>query len=448
MSIDDIRKALRRTFQGMLKNLVSLANDSTLEGDLKVLKVGEDNTKIQLSQTETKLSGKLTVDGDAETNIKTTDKISLTSTSEMNLKATESHISIEGESTVDIQSNTRDVNINSARDLELSSTRDILLEHDDTVFGLIDGGTSSAKSRMFLYEAGGSSTDDYFLINVTANGATALQTIDAAGAVAHLTLQPDGDLILDPASQKVILNATDGLYFDGGIDTYIKQASPDVLIIYAGGEALFVAEESATTSVAQSSKTVSMCPHLLKDIGGVADTPPSGFGAMYVNSDVLYFKTDGGTVTNLLAGGSVSEFYETKVCNYYTNSVNNQFIPLAGYVIERDSISGQNEYVSMVAPYNGTIERIMFRSEAAQNGTLEFDIFESSDGTELPGTITGVKDTAIDIADDTTVEVNFDSMTSGTNALVKGRIYAIQIDTPSIPYDTNVTVVFKWDVTT
>ena len=117
-------------------------------------------------------------------------------------------------------------------------------------------------------------------------------------------------------------------------------------------------------------------------------------------------------------------------------------------MIERDSITGQNEYVTMVAPYNGEVVRIMFRSEIAQNGTLEFDIFESSDGTEKPGTVTGVVDTSINIADDTSVTVDFSSMTSGTNALVKGRIYAIQIDTPSAPYDTNVTVVFKWDTTT
>ena len=149
------------------------------------------------------------------------------------------------------------------------------------------------------------------------------------------------------------------------------------------------------------------------------------------------------------AGGStVQYYYETKVCNYYTNSTNNQFIPLAGYVIERDTISGQSEFVSMVAPFNGTIERIMFRSEIAQNGTLEFDIYESSDTTETPGSVIGVKDTSINIADDISVTVDFSSMTSGTNALTKGRIYAIQIDTPSVPYDTNITIVFKWDSST
>ena len=44
---------------------------------------------------------------------------------------------------------------------------------------------------------------------------------------------------------------------------------------------------------------------LIKDNGDV-DTPASGYGTLYVNSDVLYFKTDGGTATNLLSGGGAS----------------------------------------------------------------------------------------------------------------------------------------------
>ena len=42
----------------------------------------------------------------------------------------------------------------------------------------------------------------------------------------------------------------------------------------------------------------------LKDLGGHADTPASGFGVIYVNGDVPYFKTDGGTATSMIAGGS------------------------------------------------------------------------------------------------------------------------------------------------
>ena len=54
MSIKDIKKALSRTFQGVLKNIVSLANDSTLESDLKPLKVGQKSTPLQISESELK----------------------------------------------------------------------------------------------------------------------------------------------------------------------------------------------------------------------------------------------------------------------------------------------------------------------------------------------------------------------------------------------------------
>ena len=44
----------------------------------------------------------------------------------------------------------------------------------------------------------------------------------------------------------------------------------------------------------------------LKDLGTHADTPVSGFGAIYVNGDVPYFKTDGGTATSMIAAGGAS----------------------------------------------------------------------------------------------------------------------------------------------
>ena len=56
MSIQEIKKALVGTFQGVLKNIVSLANDSSLEKDFKVLKVGEKNTPIQLKENQVKIS--------------------------------------------------------------------------------------------------------------------------------------------------------------------------------------------------------------------------------------------------------------------------------------------------------------------------------------------------------------------------------------------------------
>ena len=113
-----------------------------------------------------------------------------------------------------------------------------LFKTSGTTFGSIT--THHALSCFTLFEAAGSSTDDYFEIQVDAAGATKFNTIDAGGATAHLTLNPDGDVKFD----------SDGI--------------------------------------------------LIKDNGDVS-TPGSGYGTLYVNSDTLYFKDDGGNVSNITA---------------------------------------------------------------------------------------------------------------------------------------------------
>ena len=97
--------------------------------------------------------------------------------------------------------------------------------------------------------------NDYFQIATTTEGATTLSTLDADTAVAHLTLQPDGDLILDPVSTKVIINATDDLYLDGGGDTYITESSADVLDVYVGGDKIVGFTEATTGNVADFGTT-------------------------------------------------------------------------------------------------------------------------------------------------------------------------------------------------
>jgi len=73
MSISSIKKALRNVFQGILKNLVSLADDSPLDNHLKPLKIGDKTTNIELSEDEVYYKGKELVSGDIEgTAIKST----------------------------------------------------------------------------------------------------------------------------------------------------------------------------------------------------------------------------------------------------------------------------------------------------------------------------------------------------------------------------------------
>tara|TARA_Y100001963_G_C6739914_1_gene428435 strand:+ start:94 stop:744 length:651 start_codon:yes stop_codon:yes gene_type:complete len=153
-------------------------------------------------------------------------------------------------------------------------------------------------------------------------------------------------------------------------------------------------------------------------------------------------------------------YYDIRYTSYYTTSSSAIYLPMNGTTsvytsTEKTSVSHSNEYVGWVAPYNGTIEKIFFRSEIAMpcdSGGTPFEIhtYYSADGTETPTTanMRFIKDDE-DVADDTTIECDFTgSLYSGDNTLVKGRIYAIKVTTPAAPYDTNVTAVFKWDVTT
>lgn len=100
-----------------------------------------------------------------------------------------------------------------------------------------DGGTD-------YKQVSSADADDYFSMVTTTNGATTLATVDDGGATAHLTLDPDGDLIISGADTKI--DATKKLYLDGGTDSYIHESSADVLQIYAGGDKILEMTEATT----------------------------------------------------------------------------------------------------------------------------------------------------------------------------------------------------------
>lgn len=108
---------------------------------------------------------------------------------------------------------TTDADATSAH-LTLDADGDIILDAGD--FGPSDGiqflaaGTKIADftahhaySELRLYENQGASTSDFVSLQSHANGAGILQTIDVAGTAAHLSLEPDGDLIFDANSQNI-----------------------------------------------------------------------------------------------------------------------------------------------------------------------------------------------------------------------------------------------------
>lgn len=259
-----------------------------------------------------------------------------------------------------------------------------ILNGEEKVIAFSNGG--AIVPTLVLYAWNGN-TDDYFQISSGGNnGETTISTVDAAAEAAHLTIDPDGDLNITP-------NA----------DVSINLAS--------GGE--FILQENSSTYTPSADTHVAT--------------------KKYVDDN---------------AGGNYQ--YQFMPIGFYSTSTSANYLPLTGYILERTSTAGQNEYISYIAPYNGTIEKIIWRSEIAQDGNVRVMIYESADGTEVPSSNTGRYDTTVDIADDTTYELNLAtaSATSGDNNVDKHKIYAISIQFPSAPYDTNVSVVWKWDITT
>ena len=266
-----INTSLPKDFEPRRKNPISLGKDSNIDNDSKSLKIGEEHTGIEFA----------------------TDSVLFTK-----------DVIIAGESTI------KDVSITN---LEVDGT--ITLDTSESLAVHINTGDSkiakisSVANQGSLYLYSVLDSNDYSLLTTAADGATTFNsTNNSDSTLAHLTLQPGGDLKLDPVTQNIIINATDKLYIDGGNNTYFKEQSDDTVRLIVGGQVLFQFKEDATTSVAQSSSFLTACPVVMKDIGGVPDTPSSGYGSLYINGDSPYVKTDGGLAHPIFTGwhGSVT----------------------------------------------------------------------------------------------------------------------------------------------
>jgi hypothetical protein len=138
-------------------------------------------------------------------------------------------------------------------------------------------------------------TGDYCTINTIASGATTITTVDNSAAAAHLTLAPDGDVIISGATPKLIIGDAGAedtmLVFDGaaadfriGIDD-----GTDTLEIGLG------AAHGTTPAIKVDSNVNVQVMHN----AAVADGEYSGDMAMFqagedlTVGEVVYFKSDG-----------------------------------------------------------------------------------------------------------------------------------------------------------
>ena len=470
-----INKSLPKDFEPKKKNAISLGDDSNIDNDFKPFRIGGVDTGLEF-----KLDGIKSTTAEFETFKETTQELNVTKIKGNRIPALdEPQLIIQNKNVTDDTTGLW-FNVYSDGTGYLKSNSGQLIFEADTAISFLTGdgagedfvvreGTFASyldyfkvknTRELFLYADG--TTDDYFEIDVDANGATAISTVDADAALAHLTLDPDGDLLISGADTKT--DATKKIYFDGGTHTYIHESADDVLQIIVGGdtmlelneatgtntfdgythcprglwidagrtlgldglsghttitevtddqllfevggEYLMVLVEDATTSALLSSGVYHLAPTIMKDVGGVADTPASGYGSLYVNSDVLYFKTDGGTVTNLLAGGGGTSRWSFHFGGFKSNNGSSTAYYTSAYGASYYSWSASDSSPTSVAynrrafwtaPADGTLTKISV--DVSSNSTLDdvrFYVYKgtATEATSFSLTLIGTSDAA------------------------------------------------------
>ena len=374
---------------------------------------------------------------------------------------TAGHLTLDADGAINIDS------VNTAN----SGTDGTLFKTNGTTFGSIT--SHHSLSTLYLFEAGGSSTDDYFAIEVDAAGSTKISTTDAGGSGGNIELEPDGNLIFDPSGgstsvsgSHLLLDYQTKLVFDQdtGAHTYIAESADDQLLFTVGARELLVLVEDATTSYTLSSGVFTLVPIKLKDLGGVADTPASGYGSLYVNSDVLYFKNDSGTVTNLLSGGGGTARWHQTTGGYTLNRTSTSFYyfqyrPNSDLWSNSDSSpTTVNQYDASsccyIAPADGTLTNITsygYVNDTGATDPFKFYVYKgvpANDGTSSSLTLIGTSDAPATISSAAKqCSINTDISSSNTFSAGDGLWVMLKKDSNTGNQDIyfNVTISGEYD---
>ena len=183
-----------------------------------------------------------------------------------------------------------------------------------------------------------------------------------------------------------------------------------------------------------------------------AASDTSGFGQLWVKNDTpnnLYFTKDAGNEVQITngsslagGGGSSSEFRQLINAGFNYSSAGGTlvYIPLVGYIIEWTSQFSRNEYLSYVAPYDGYLNQVVFRSEEACGSTV-VGFHKSSTGIEVPSSTPSATVTVDMAADDTSYKFAFTS----SNTFSAGDIINISFDPTNDANDVVFTAEFILD---
>ena len=248
------------SFEPNRKNPIMLGDDSQLGSELKPIKIGGKTSILELSETSLRISGDIhDIHTSEDFLIKTDGNLSFDSNGGIFEFVGAGDALLTWNSTGSMtfvpiidKDDSVTFNVTNGGNLKITANDDddtlahILIEPDGHI-----GFTSQRQGYFYFsqesnYGGGGGAgyAANYLRIHVAEDtGATEFLTTDADAQVGHMTFKPDGNLILDPDSGKTLIAATNALYFDGGSDTYIYEASADALRIAVGGDIMMQLSE-------------------------------------------------------------------------------------------------------------------------------------------------------------------------------------------------------------
>tara|TARA_Y100001970_G_scaffold265577_1_gene353345 strand:+ start:5163 stop:6692 length:1530 start_codon:yes stop_codon:yes gene_type:complete len=474
-----------KDFEPRKKNPVSLGSDSNIDNDFKSFKIGDTPTGLEFKLNEIRSTAENFV-----THKETTEELSVT-----RIKGNKGGSQTEPQfifQSPDETGNTAGLWFNIFGDLgalvrcngstghfhfESDGYQTRYIGDDSSYYFAWNIGTLSSSTKLMSLEHEGelklySTADDgdYFSIAVGSAGATTISTVDDSATAADLTLDVDGDIVLDAAGSDIAFKhagdsfATFKSISAGAGSTIFK------LLENAGGTDFFGiscerhAESSIVTSDADGAdahltinpdgelnltpetEVKSDAPLKIKEAANaVADT--AAYGQLWVKTatpNQLYFTTDAGddiqltSGTSTAGGGGATSRWHCQVGGYKTNNTSTSnyytfyriwYDNWSNFESSPTSVNAWDAFSTFyIAPADGTVTNIRVVGYAQDTGATDpfkFYLYKATTSHNATSTsLTAIANTdAIEVSSSSRNFVESKDISSGNSISAGEQLY-------------------------
>ena len=256
--------------------------------------------------------------------------------------------------------------------------------------------TDDSAGGFDFFASSNADSGDYFGIKTITHGATTISTADDNATAAHLTIQPDGDLLLQPTSENIKIPGDVKLIFGTNSANDHIYADPDAGEIYVAmndSDVMTFHDDKVDVGVQLETNEIM----ITEAASAVADR--AGKGQIWVKNDTpnnLYFTNDAGNdvqITNgsSLAGGSGGSsnyhifFGARGRCQYNNWYGSNTAYGFAYYFWSQTTGSASvptswsdDRHPNHIVPYAGTITGYTIIGNNSTGDTVEWALLKGT----------------------------------------------------------------------